>query len=35
MAHMSGDQNPPYSEGTGPFRNKIWRKQSVVFRKLS
>ena len=32
---LSRDQNPPYLEGTGAFRSKVWRKQSVVFREVS
>ena len=33
--NSSGDQNPPGLEQTGAFRNNAWRKQSVVFRKVS
>ena len=33
--HMSGDQNPSYSKKKGASRNKVWRKQSAVFRKGS
>ena len=33
--NSSGDQNPPCLEQTGAFRNNAWRKQSVVFRKVS
>ena len=33
--YLSRDQNPPYLEKTAAFRNKVWRKQSVVFRKVS
>ena len=32
---MSRDQNPSYSKKKGAFRNKVWRKQSAVFRKGS
>ena len=32
---VSGDQNPSYSKKKGAFRNKVWRKQSAVFRKGS
>ena len=32
---LSGDQNPPYSKKKGAFRNKVWRKQSAVFRNGS
>ena len=31
--HLSRDQNPPYLQKTGAFRNRVWCKQSVVFRK--
>ena len=33
--HLSGDQHLPCLEQTGAFRNNVWRKQSVVFRKVS
>ena len=35
LQELSGDQNPSYSKKKGAFRNKVWRKQSAVFRKGS
>ena len=33
IGYLSRDQNPPYLEKTGFFRNKVWHKQRVVLRK--